>query len=108
MSKIFYDHLIILSEVEVLIKTSASSIDEKEELWKIVDEILHHRVMEVILDNLPREYHEEFLGKFVDRPYDDELIVYINEKAKKDIEKEIRKEAKSIESEILKEIKKSK
>src|SRR5260221_7558774 len=49
MSRIFYDHLTNFAKIEKLIKTSATSADEKEELWKIVDEIVHHKVMGCIL-----------------------------------------------------------
>jgi hypothetical protein len=106
MSKIFYDHLLVLNEVEGAIRLNVSSLEEKEELWQIIDELIHHRVMAIILENLPREHHEEFLEKFTLAPYDQKLIVYLNDKSAKKIEDLIRKEAKKIESEIIKEIKK--
>ena len=64
MSKLFYDHLITLDEIEVVIKKNASSKEEKEELWALVDEIVTHKVLEKVLDKLPREHHEEFLELF--------------------------------------------
>ncbi len=108
MSKIFYDDLIVLDEIEAFIKGTAQSLDEKTELWKIVDEIIHQRVMEVIMDNLPRTHHEEFLEKFTQKPFDQAIFVFINEKTNKKMEELIKKEAKKIESEILKEIKSQK
>jgi len=108
MSKIFYDHLLVLDAISDYIKLKAQEPNEREELWRIVDELVHHRVMGCILDSLPREHHEEFLEKFTDAPFDEELIVYINGKSSKKIEDEIKKVIKELESEILKEIKKQK
>lgn len=107
MSKIFYDHLLVLDEVESVIKSNISSQEEREELWQIIDELIHHRVMSTILENLPREHHEDFLEKFTVAPYDQTLIVYLNERSAKKIEKLIHEEAKKVQKEIIKEIQKS-
>ncbi len=104
MSKIFYDHLIILEEVESEIKSIADSPEEKEELWKLVDDIVHHRVMISILDRLPIEYHEEFLSKFHKTPHHDSHMGYLNDKIEDDIEAVIKKEVKDLEKELLHEI----
>lgn len=103
MSKVFYDHLVILSEVEVGIATIAQSREEKEELWKLVDELIHHRVMGCILDKLPREHHEEFLEKFTKEPHNEDLITYLSERME-DPETTIVCEVKLLASEILREI----
>ena len=105
MSKIFYDHLIILTEVETEIKNVTESPEEKEELWKLVDDIIHHRVLGSILDALPRQHHEEFLTKFHEAPHDERHIEYLNEKIENGIEELISKEIKAIEIEIIAEIK---
>ena len=107
MSKVFYDHLIVFEEVDVLIKSSSSSREEKEELWSIVDEMVHHSVMNIILDSLPRKYHSEFLEKFTVRPFDDGLILYLNMRTNKDVEKEIKEKVKEIEASIIKDLKKN-
>lgn len=104
MSKIFYDHLIILDKVDVLIKKSANTSEEREELWNLVDQIIHPRVLTVILDNLPTERHDEFLQKFHTSPYDENIITYLNKNAGEDIEKLISNEIKNIEEEIIAEL----
>jgi hypothetical protein len=106
MSKLFYDHLITLDEVEIVIKRNASSKEEKEELWGLVDEIVTHKVLEKVLDKLPREHHEEFLELFHKCPHDEVVIFgYLKEKTGKDIEEELKQELESISSEILRELK---
>ena len=41
MSKLFFDHLVSLEEVEIEIRKNASSKEEREELWKLVDGIVN-------------------------------------------------------------------
>ena len=104
MSKLFYDHLIILTEVEVEIKSIAETPEEKEELWQIVDEIIHHRVLELFLDKLPGEHHDEFLEKFHEAPYDEALIIFLNHRIEGNIEEIIKEEVGNLANEILREI----
>ncbi|KKQ43406.1 MAG: hypothetical protein US60_C0002G0014 [Microgenomates group bacterium GW2011_GWC1_37_8] len=105
MSKIFYDHLIILEEIEVHIGNIAKTFEEKEEIWKLIDELIHYRVFNLILDHLPRDHNEEFIEKFHKAPYDGRLLTFINERTQQDMEKVIRQEIKLLENEILEEIK---
>ena len=55
MSNLFYDNLTVFKDVNIVIKKTASSKDEQEELWMLVDELISHRVIEKLLDNLPKE-----------------------------------------------------
>ena len=90
MSKIFYDHLLDLKKVSKHVGKVARSEDEKIELWQIVDEIVHHGVIGCILDNLPKEHHEEFLERFYESPHDEQILVFLKEKIQKDIVEIIR------------------
>lgn len=108
MSIIFYDYLIVLDEVDAEIKATAKTREEKEELWQIVDEIVHHRVMDVILAHLPRESHEEFLEKFTSSPHDQKLIAYLRERMKDDVERIIHDEITKLKKELIQEIHKKK
>lgn len=106
MSKLFFDHLIYLEEVEVEIKKTASSKEEQEELWGLVDEIVTHKVLKTVMDKLPKDSHVEFLELFHKCPHDEGVIFgYLRKKTNKNIEKELREELKNISSEILKELK---
>lgn len=105
MSKLFFDKLIELKELDRQIKKVAKTKEEREELWVLVDEIIHHKVIGCILDRLPRESHEEFLGMYVKAPHDEESIFgYLKEKVGKDIEGVIKKEIKNLSVDLLKEI----
>ncbi len=105
MSKVYYDHhLVVLEDVDKYIKETAETPEEKEELWQLVDEIVHHRVLECVLDNLPGEYHEEFLGKFQEAPHDLTLMDYLKEKVTENIEELIKQEIGGLATELLEEL----
>ena len=106
MSKLFFDHLIYLEDLELEIKKTSSSGEEREELWALVDEIVTHKVLGKVLDKLPRVNHEEFLALFHKCPHDEITIFgYLKSRAGENIEKELQEELKNISSDILREIK---
>ena len=80
MSKIFFDHLIEIEEIQLYIDKTATSHEEKEDLWNLVDEFVNHKVISSILSKLDAALHDEFLCMFLDKPYDMEIINYLNEK----------------------------
>jgi len=93
MSKIFYDHLLDLKQLDREIQKVVSTDDEKEELWQLVDEIIHHKAMGCILDNLPRANHEEFLEMFHKAPHDEEyLFGYLKKNIGENIEDLLKQE----------------
>src|SRR3989344_1159782 len=100
MSKIFYDKLVNLEKVERQIKKVVNDHDEKHELWRIIDELIHHRIFLCIFDNLPKDKHDEFLEKFKKSPFDDRLLNYLTKEVKKDIEVLIKYEIEKVELEL--------
>lgn len=104
MSKIFYDHLIILTHVETELKTTVETTEEREELWQIIDEIIHNRMLGFLLEKLPNDYHEEFLNAVYDEPYDTRHLDFLNEHIEGDIEEMIRSEVQLLEEELINEI----
>ena len=104
MSRVFYDHLLELDELEEYINNVAETKEEKIELWHIVDEIIHHRVLGCVLDHLPKQHHEPFVENFKNKPHSEELIIYVNEKIEHDIEEKIRSNITKMQKELLKEL----
>jgi len=105
MSKIFYDRLLVLDEVDAEIKAKAQSREEREELWGLVDEIVHHKLMGCVLEKLPHEHHHEFLEKFEQAPQDEGLFTFLTEKVGEDIETFLKEEIGKLKVEILKLVK---
>ena len=105
MSVLYYDRLIIFEGLDKKLKRLVSSNDELQEMWHIVEELTHHRIMGCVLDKLPHDHHEEFLKKFEKTPHDEKLLEYLQEKIEDDMEKIIKREAKLLAKEILTELK---
>jgi hypothetical protein len=106
MSKLFFDHLIYLEEVEVEIKRTAATKEERDELWGLVDEIVTHKVLSKVLDKLPREHHEEFLELFHKSPHDEVVIFsYLRINAGNSIEDDLKRDLKNLGRDLLREIK---
>ncbi|MFA6072191.1 MAG: hypothetical protein WC810_26820 [Janthinobacterium sp.] len=102
MSKLFFDHLLELKEIDKQIKKVAKTTAEREELWGLVDEIVHHKVMGCILDKLPRDNHDEFLHMFHESPHDSKLLFeYLRIKAGEDLESLVKKEIEVLSRELI-------
>jgi len=103
MSRIFYDYLLEAQELEDMIKSCSDIHEEKEELWEIVDGIFSHRILDCIFGQLECEFHEEFISKLFDVPYDETVIIcYLKEKIGDDVENLLKEEITRIKEEIVK------
>jgi hypothetical protein len=80
-----------LKQLEKIINSQATCQEEREELWKIVDEIVHHRIVGCLLENLEKEKHEEVLSNLGHYTPTPEIKIKI-EKALENIELEILQE----------------
>ena len=107
MSKLFYDHLLELDGLELVIKRNTASKEERDELWDLVDEMVQHKVLEVIFDKLPNKHHQEFLTLFHKTPHDVELVNYLKTKIDGNIEEIIKQEIGTMTFDVLKSFKKS-
>lgn len=101
MSKLFYDHIIELNEIEDSLNQSAISHEEKLEIWKIIDAITHYKILHRILSVLPKDHHHTFLSRFHESPFDEEILDYLNENSPKDMIEEIESELQTLTEELL-------
>lgn len=108
MTKLFYDHLVVIEDIVAVLDEHELSREEREQLLETIDETLHHHIMDVILTYLPREHHEIFLEKLTAKPHHPELLAFVQEKTAIDIEREIKKTAERIKKKILKDIEEAK
>ncbi len=107
MAKIFYDHLVMRDEIVKELDRYEIAVEERDELVQLVDETLHHHVLDVILTHLPKEKHQEFLTKCHSAPHDEKLLEYLKTETQIDIEAEIRERAKITKKQLLAEIKRA-
>ena len=105
MSKLFFDHLLNLDKLDKQIKKVTKSSEEREEIWLLVDEIVHHKALECILDKLPKDLHNEFLTLFHKSPHNQDLLFgYLKNKISENIEELLSQELGLVSDEILSEI----
>ena len=108
MTKVFYDHLLLLNEVFVEIETLEIPESEKKQLKNLVDETAHHEVLTFILDTLPQPHHEEFLTRFHQAPFDLNLVVFLADRAGKNMHQELSTFGKKYKKRVKSELKKHK
>jgi hypothetical protein len=101
---VFYDHLLELDDLRSEIDSVAESQEEREELWQLVDEIIHHRILHVLLDNLDHEHHPDFIELYHKCPHDEVVLVFIKDKLGEGYEEIVKSEARKIASEVLEEL----
>lgn len=104
--KIFYDHLTVFEEITIELDKYKFDRQEREEIVRLVDENMHHRVLDVILTHLPKERHQDFLTKFHSAPHDSNLLTYLKKEVE-NIEDLIISEAKKVKAEILREFRRA-
>jgi hypothetical protein len=108
MSKLFYDHLIVIEEVVFVLHEHKVAKEEQREILRQIDEILHYEIVDVILTHLPQEHHASFLTLLSHAPHDKKTMHFIKEHALVDIEREIIKKANSVKSRVIASIQKGK
>ncbi len=108
MATLFFDHLIEIDEV--IIELDSYSVDpaEIEELKSLIDQIIHHEVLNLVLNHLPKSDHEEFITLLSNDPSDISLINYLKSKVSVDIESQISDHGKRLKEDLKNEIKRSK
>jgi hypothetical protein len=100
MSLLFYDHLVKFEKVAEKVNVLVSPV-EKEELWALVDSLVHHRVMDIVLGKLSQNHHEEFLAKFTCEPHNCALLEYLDEQIGAGFSEIITNDLLAFEEEIL-------
>ncbi len=74
MAKIFYDHLVYREEIFAELDGYQLTIDERQDIERLVDETLHHEVLNIILEKLPESKHRKFLAHLHKNPADPEIL----------------------------------
>lgn len=106
MSRIFYDHLVSTDAVISCLLEHAIAEEDKAELLKIIDELYHHHLLNVVLSHLPKNHHREFVTKLTKDPGDPQIMVFLKSHIEIDIETEITKQGQKLSEDLQKEIKK--
>lgn len=104
MSIIFYDHLVIKTQILDHIDSQDDSDSQKGKAKQLVDDIIHQAVIEYVLDKLPPSKHQTFLEQVHERPYDPEIIDYLKSHISPEIETDISHHVEKIIEDIKKDL----
>lgn len=108
MSKLFWDKYLIFEEIEIELKNLELPRRDRVHLEHVLDELVSHRVLDMLMTHLPKEHHEEFLDKFKKAPHDEKLLKYLDERIEDSAEKHIKDEIDKVKKEVLDDILSSK
>lgn len=101
MTKLFYDHLLIIEEIVFVLDSYDLSPQEKSEFIQLIDETVNHHILNEILILLPKKHHKEFLTHFTKAPHDHDLMIFLKKHAKGDIEMRIIRKSESVKRMLL-------
>ena len=93
----FYDHLLDLSDLE-------KHLGKDEELTLIAKKTLRNHALVSILQILPKDKHDQFLGEFTKSPDDKKHWDWLRLHIKEDLEKVIKAEVDRAKKDIIKHI----
>jgi len=104
MAPLFFDHLVIKTQVIELINQKPEPENQKGKALQLVDDIIYQGIIDHLLSKLKPHHHETFLSQFHERPYDPELLSFLKKNIGPDIESEIRSAADKIVAKVLKDL----
>ncbi len=107
MSKLFYDHLIVIEEVIAVLDAHDIHQKERAKILGLIDQTLQHEILDVIFTYLPAEVHAEFLHRFHKAPDDPHLMQFLRDHAVVNIELAILDRANKTKTKLLGEVKKA-
>ncbi len=108
MSKLFYDHLIVIEEVIIVFEEHELSKEDQKELLHLIDETLEHEILNLILTHLPKELHEPFFAKLARAPHDPNILTYLQDHMPINVTEAILIQANTVKRGVIKQIKASK
>lgn len=100
-TKLFYSDLVKLDDLHQELDNFGLSDEEKDEIYDLLDDIFHHRLLDSLLDILPPSHHQEFLDRFAGSPHDPVLLEYLKQHATSDPEASILTTFAVVKREIL-------
>ncbi len=80
---------------------------EREELEGLVNQIVHKKILEIVLELLPRAKHEQWLFKLMTDPENKDHWEFLKAAIKEDIQYEVKHQFAKLKKELLEEVKRS-
>lgn len=106
MKKHFYTSVIETSSISLAIADMDMSNDERKHLLSLVEDNLHHAILDAVLSELSDKDKEEFVKLFAEG--DDEKVWKLLRERVENIEEKIKNTADALKKELHKDIEDSK
>lgn len=106
MNKHFFSHLVEVDDLHSELENLELSDEEKIHILKLIDESIHHTILDAILSELSDEDKKEFLSH-LDSENHDQIWEFVNGKID-NIEDKIKQAASDIKKELHTDIKETK
>lgn len=104
MKKHFYQQIIVIDSIHLGLETLDLSPEEKQELVEIVENNMHHIVVDTVLSELEENDKKTFLALITQPDQKHDLIWAFLEMKVDQAEVKIKEAVKAFEAEILKDI----
>lgn len=103
MKKHFFNHLVKAEDLHEELEKLEMSTDEKIHIMKLIDESIHHTILDTILSELSDDDKKAFLSH-LDSEDHDQIWEFVNGKIE-NIEDKIKRAAEDIKSELHLDVK---
>ena len=103
-TKLFYSDLVKLKDLLKELDQFQLSAEERDEVFDLLDDIFHHRILDSLLDILPESHHQDFLDRFARTPHDIDLLEYLRQHTTSDPQAKIITTFEIVKREVLLDI----
>jgi len=103
MSKLFWEPLVEIEEIELKIDEHGLVKEQKLHLLEITHQTYGIKIVDIVLSHLPKEKHKPFLDKYADKSHHPNLLDWLKEEVE-DIEEKIKELTGKVKKEILDEL----
>lgn len=102
---LFYSHLLSdLEKIHEAIERLPVSEKEKREAKKIVEQTIYHAVMDIILEHLHENHHEQVLFAIYRTPHNRAILNLVSTLSGKNIETILQNHLRGLQIELLKDL----
>ena len=103
--KVFYSHLLVnYGKLMATVESLGISQAEKSEAMKLINQTIHHGVVDAILECVDGRHHERILGRIKLAPDDPGILDLVNQLATDDIEAVLRKRITAMHLDLMEDL----
>lgn len=103
--KVFYSHLLVnYGELTATVENLSISRTEKTKAIDLINQTIHHAVVDAILENVDKKHHERILTRIKTTPGDPGILDLINRLIGDEIELILRRRITAIHLDLMEDL----